>query len=315
LEAPLKERFCATCGGPLAPGAAWCDYCQRLSLASWRPSSRPAPSPAEAALGLGGKLLLALVGGLFGFALVAVNGLLGLLGVLLLYAIGLGVGAALDSRRPGLALGALRGPAESELPHRVASLTLPASLRYGGYLRMARRAVTQIDQMIRAGAIPSRSTLADLPRRAAALELRIRELARIGESIRRYLATHGRIEAEARERNLRLRLRVTQDGVARSHFEQALRALGEENAVYDRMRATLERVEGQIAHAAYTLSCTQSKVTAFAAGPDVSGISGDALARDLDALTRELAAFDDALNEVLGLGGRPRSSEVDEEPI
>src|SRR5262249_4628371 len=115
-------------------------------------------------------------------------------------------------------------------------------------------------------------------------------------------AGRGRLEAEARERALRLRLRVTQDPVARSHFEQALRALAEENAVYDRMRAALERVEAQMAHAANALSCTQAKVTALAAGPDVSGCSSDALAHDLDALPRELAAFDAALNEVLDRG-------------
>src|SRR5439155_24966313 len=125
--------------------------------------------------------------------------------------------------------------------------------------------------------------LAGLPRRAVELEHRTRDLARAGESIRRYLTGHSRPEGEARERSLRLRLRITQDPVARSHFEQALRALAEETAVYDRMRAALERVEAQLAHAAYALSCTQSKLTALTAGQDVSGISGDALARDLDS--------------------------------
>jgi hypothetical protein len=292
----MKERFCTTCGGPiLSAGANWCDYCHRLSVSSWPASPRPAVSPPDAVLATGGKLLLALVGGMFGFALVAANGLFGLIVVLLLYAIGLCIGGLLDGRGPTVPAGGL-------LPSGGRSLALPASLRYGSYLRLARRSASQIEQTVRSGPLPSRTTLADLPRRAAALEQRTRDMARVGESIRRYLGSRGRLEVEARERTLRLRLRVTQDTVARSHFEQALRALAEENAVYDRMRAALERVEAQIAHAANALSCTQSKVTALAAGPDISGFSSDALAHDLDALTRELAAFDAALNEVLDLG-------------
>jgi len=288
-------------------GATWCDYCHRLSIASWPAAPRPTAAP-DAAVAVGGKLLLALVGGMFGFALVASNGLLGLLGVLLLYTLGLCVGAAVDARRSspvgeGLLVGLGRLP------------QLPTGLRYGGYLRLARRATSQIDHVVRFGPLPARRSLADLPRRAAALEHRIRDMARAGDSIRRYLAARGRVEAEARERNLRLRLRTTQDPVARAHFEQALRALDEENAVYDRMRAALERVEAQIAHASFALSCTQSKVSALAAGPDVSGISSDALSCDLDALTRELSAFDAALNEVLELGVVRKPSEADEEPI
>lgn len=300
----MKERYCTTCGGPiLSAGANWCDYCHRLSVASWPSVTRPAPAAPEAALATGGKLLLALVGGMFGFALVASNGLFGLIVVLLLYAIGLCVGGLMDARGPAL-------PAGNGLPRGGRPLNLPASLRYGSYLRLVRRSAAQIDQVVRTGPIPSRATLADLPQRAAALEQRTREMARVGESIRRYLGGRGRLEADARERNLRLRLRVTQDPIARAHFEQALRALAEENAVYSRMRAALERVEAQIAHAAYALSCTQTKITALAAGPDISGVSSDALAHDLDALTRELAAFDAALNEVLDLGDLRRGGSL-----
>jgi hypothetical protein len=249
------------------------------------------------AIATGGKLVLAFA---FGFLAVATGGFFGICCMLILYAIGIAWVGAVEPQSPAPLVAPTRrgrfgGP----------SLTVPVSLRYGSYLRMARRAAHQIEQSVRSGPLCARATLADLPRRAAELEHRTRELARAGEAIRHSLAGHSRTEGESRERALRLRLRVTQDPVARSHFEQALRALAEETSVYDRMRAALERVEAQLAHAAYALSCTQSKVTALTAGPDVGGVSGDALARDLDALSRELAAFDAALNEVLDLEPPP----------
>src|SRR5581483_1468407 len=72
---PVKERFCVTCGGPLSVEGGRCDYCSRLASSPW-PSVAPpaAPSPAGLAVVLGGKLLLALAGALFGFALVASGG-------------------------------------------------------------------------------------------------------------------------------------------------------------------------------------------------------------------------------------------------
>src|SRR5262245_10527618 len=140
----MKERYCTTCGGPiLSAGANWCDYCHRLSVASWPSVTQPAPA-APAALAMGGKLALALVGGMFGFALVASNGLFGLIVVLLLYGIGLCVGGLMDAHAPALPVG-------NGLPRGGRTLNLPASLRYGSYLRLVRRSASQIEQVVRSG--------------------------------------------------------------------------------------------------------------------------------------------------------------------